>query len=142
MTRFVLVLGSAEDFESAVDEVGRGAERHVVRDTETAARAVMAAVAGRSLVVHGLADQPVIDRLLDDLRRLDRVEVWAPPPAAALNADERKLLELLATGRTLREAAAELYLSPRTADRRLARARQALGVRTTAEAILALRRRP
>ena len=45
-------------------------------------------------------------------------------------------LELLAEGRSLGNAAATLHISRRTADRRLAAARRALGVRTTTEALL------
>jgi DNA-binding CsgD family transcriptional regulator len=53
-----------------------------------------------------------------------------------LTCDERRLLELLAEGRALGEAAEALHLSRRTADRRLAAARGKLDVRTTAEAVL------
>jgi DNA-binding CsgD family transcriptional regulator len=53
-----------------------------------------------------------------------------------LTGEERRLLDLLADGRALGEAAETLHLSRRTADRRLAAARGKLRVRTTAEAVL------
>ena len=74
---------------------------------------------------------------MDDLRRIGPVDqvLLGPDPLAALDDDQRALLEALATGSSIGEAAAALHLSTRTAERRLATARKALGVRTTAEAI-------
>lgn len=141
MSRFVIVHGSVEAFEAACRDLGSGWAHHEVRDAGAAAEAVLAAVAGRSLVIHATAEEHLLDRLIDDLRRLGTVERWDPDarPAPPLGEDERSILELLAAGRTLREAAGELHLSLRTADRRLARARASLGVDTTAEAIVAMR---
>jgi DNA-binding NarL/FixJ family response regulator len=109
-----------------------------VTDAADAAEALLAAVAGAGLVVHARADRAVIDRLVDDLRRLGPVEhcTTEPEPGAALTADERRLLDRLADGQTLGRAAADLNLSRRTADRRLASARRKLGAATTAEAIV------
>ena len=56
-----------------------------------------------------------------------------------LTSEERRLLELLARGEALGEAAETLHLSRRTADRRLAAARGKLAVHTTAEAVLVAR---
>jgi DNA-binding NarL/FixJ family response regulator len=56
-----------------------------------------------------------------------------------LTGEERRLLELLAAGQALGEAAEALHLSRRTADRRMAAARGKLGVRSTAEAVLVAR---
>jgi DNA-binding NarL/FixJ family response regulator len=109
-----------------------------VADAADAAEALLAAVAGAGLVVHAGADRAVIDRLVDDLRRLGPVDhrTTEPEPSPALTADERRLLDRLASGQTLGQAAAELNLSRRTADRRLASARRKLGAETTAEAIV------
>jgi DNA-binding CsgD family transcriptional regulator len=52
-----------------------------------------------------------------------------------LRADEREVLALLAGGSTLDETAAALHYSRRTVARRLARARLALRVSTTAQAL-------
>ena len=54
---------------------------------------------------------------------------------ATIDADSRAILALLAEGLTLGEAATELGLSRRTADRRLAAARTALGTNRTTAAI-------
>ena len=53
-----------------------------------------------------------------------------------LTCEERRLLELLADGQAIGEAAETLHVSRRTADRRLAAVREKLNVRTTAEAVL------
>lgn len=109
----------------------------VVRDAADAAEALLAAVAGAGLVVHAQADREVIDRLIDDLRRFGTVDhrTGEPDPGPALTAEERRLIDLLAEGSTLVEAAAELHVSRRTADRRLDSVRRKLGVATTAEAV-------
>jgi DNA-binding CsgD family transcriptional regulator len=56
--------------------------------------------------------------------------------AFPLTCEERRLLELLADGQALGEAAETLHVSRRTADRRLAAAREKLGVHSTAEAVV------
>lgn len=107
-----------------------------------AAEAVLAALAGAGLLVHAAAERGLVDRLLDDLRRLGPVEHLTSdtPPPARLGREELLLLERLAGGATLGDAAAALHLSRRTADRRLASARAKLGAATTAEALVAARR--
>jgi DNA-binding CsgD family transcriptional regulator len=109
-----------------------------VVDAADAAEALLAAVAGAGLVVHARAERAVTDRLVDDLRRLGPVEHRTNEPESrpALTPDERRLLDRLADGQTLGWAAADLNLSRRTADRRLASARKKLGAATTAEAIV------
>jgi DNA-binding CsgD family transcriptional regulator len=56
--------------------------------------------------------------------------------AGTLDEVQRRLLALLGSGLTVAEAARRLHLSPRTAERRLAEARAALGAATNAEAVL------
>ena len=109
-----------------------------VADAADAAEALLAAVAGAGLIVHARADRAVIDRLVDDLRRLGPVDhrTAEPEPTPELTADERGLLDRLADGQTLGQAAADLNLSRRTADRRLASARKKLDAATTAEAVV------
>jgi DNA-binding NarL/FixJ family response regulator len=117
-----------------------------VSDQPTAAAALALALEGESLVLHATAPRQVLDRLYDDLRRLGPVEIHAsdgvvpPRGSAALEPEDMALLRLLAAGESLRQAARQLHLSTRTADRRLARARATLGVATTAEAVSAIRR--
>ena len=56
---------------------------------------------------------------------------------ARLIPEQRALLERLADGETIAAAAAAEFLSLRTANRRIAEAREVFGVRTTREAVLA-----
>lgn len=153
MRPLVVVEASERALASALRELEREGARIVhgwrndpavvctgaVRDAADAAEALLAAVAGAGLVVHAQADRDVIDRLVDDLRRFGPVDHRTDEPEwqAELNADERRLLDRLTEGKTLGQAAAELHVSRRTADRRLASAREKLGVATTAEAVVA-----
>lgn len=114
-----------------------------VASAEDAAAALLAVVAGAGLVAAGRAERDVVDRLCDDLRRLGRLDhrTASTPRAPRLTSEEQALVDLLLRGKTLGEAARALLLSRRTADRRMASVRAKLGVRTTAEALVALRRR-
>jgi hypothetical protein len=130
---------------------GSGHDVVRVRDEGSAVDAVRRAASGRPVMVLLDAPSEVGDRVLRDLRRLGgvvavhRAGPGAPGPGAPgpgddaldrLPADCVALLELLATGLPLGEAAGRLHLARRTADRRLALARRTLGVATTAEAVL------
>ena len=108
-----------------------------VVDEHDAAKAVLAAVSGARLVVEAAAARDVIDRLCDDLRRIGELDHRLGGDRPALTAEERALLAELLAGAALGEAARTLHLSRRTADRRLASARAALGAGTTAEALRA-----
>ena len=105
-----------------------------VGDLTEAADAVLAALAGADLLLLVTAEDRVHDTLLDDLARLGTVEHAAP--TVALAADQLALLTRLQAGMSLGEAAGAEHFSRRTADRRLALARRALGVKTTAEALV------
>ena len=113
-----------------------------IRDVVGARAALLAAMSGAGLVATISADRDTIDQFLDDLRRLGPVDhvTSGRAPSVRLDREQRALLGLLAEGLSLGEAARELGLSRRTADRRLAAARRILGVQTTAEAIVASRR--
>jgi DNA-binding CsgD family transcriptional regulator len=50
-----------------------------------------------------------------------------------LTESERRVAELVASGRTNREAAAQLYMSPKTVEANLARVYRKLGIHTRAE---------
>jgi DNA-binding CsgD family transcriptional regulator len=113
-----------------------------VTDAAGAAQAVLAAVRGCDLVVLATAERAVIDQLCDDLRRLGQLEhvVGTDSARPLLGPEERELLARLGAGASLGEAAKALHMSRRTADRRLAAARRALGVRSTSEAVVLARR--
>jgi DNA-binding NarL/FixJ family response regulator len=70
------------------------------------------------------------------------VELRADGASLPLDADQTRILDLIARGSTLPGVADELSYSLRTVNRRLAAARAALGASTTAEAVAALRRYP
>ena len=116
-----------------------------VDGAETAALALLAALAGAGLVVETVgADRQTIDRLVDDLRRRGpvdhRVVTTATAQGLEISVEARAILSLLAMGLSLGEAAHMLGLARRTADRRLAEARRTLGVERTTEAIARARR--
>lgn len=114
----------------------------VVDGPETAASALLAALDGAGLIVEATADRTTVDRLVDDLRRLGPVDhrVGDVATEPALDPDARAILGLLAEGHSLGEAAFILGMARRTADRRLAAARMALGADRTTEAIARARR--
>ena len=137
----VVVEGGADLLDAVRHALAPG-QRHeaAVTDETSASAALLAAVEGRRLLVHGMAPRRILDVLVDDLRRLAHVDVVTalsalPTRAVPLPEGADELLALLADGRTLGQAASALSLSRRTADRRLAAARDALGARTTAEAL-------
>jgi DNA-binding CsgD family transcriptional regulator len=112
-----------------------------VRDADDAGRAVLVAVWGAGVLARARAERDVVDHLCEDLRRLGPLEhLTSPRPKTPLDAEQRALVALLAGGNSLGDAASELHISRRTADRRLAAARSQLGVETTAEAIFEAKR--
>lgn len=148
--RPLVVAEGAEAFSEALVELRGGGWRLVdgwrgagegvvcvgtVSSAEEAAEALLAVVAGSGVLVDGRAGRDVLDRLCDDLRALGRLDHRLERRREALTREQRELLAALADGATLGEAAARLHLSRRTADRRLAAARAALGAASTAEAL-------
>ncbi|HYN97271.1 MAG TPA: LuxR family transcriptional regulator [Pilimelia sp.] len=122
-----------------------------VAAAETAQVALLAAARGAGVVAIADLAGETGRALLDDLGRLGPVHLHpdAEPltpgedAMARLAPEQRALLERLASGETIAAAAAAEFLSLRTANRRIAQAREAFGVRTTREAVLAyLRHRP
>jgi hypothetical protein len=109
----------------------------VVDGSSAASEALLVAARGATLLVHVDAASAVVDAFVDDLRRIGPVQVGdAAAPDGRLSAEQQHLLDLLAAGHTLGEAAGVAHLSLRTASRRLAASRAALGVATTAEAVV------
>ena len=112
-----------------------------ITDVETLQLAVLAAARGAGIVAVCDAASAVGRALVDDLSRLGPVHQGAGPDTGGNVADlipeQRALLERLAAGDTIAAAAAAEFLSLRTANRRIAEAREVLGVRTTREAVLA-----
>ena len=118
-----------------------------VPDLDTAKLAVLAAARGAGVVAIADADTEPGRSLLADLARIGPVGRDADeslddaPDDLPLTDEQRALLDRLAAGETIAAAAAAEFLSLRTANRRIAEARKALGVRTTREAVLEYLRR-
>jgi DNA-binding CsgD family transcriptional regulator len=119
----------------------------VIATDEEASAALLLAARGAGLVVavHETTAEgaPLLPRFFEDLRHLGPVTLRGVEPlvpSASLDPEQAALLELLARGTSVADAARELHVSRRTAQRRLVAARQALGVRTTAEAVIVARR--
>lgn len=116
----------------------------VLRGPRDAEAAVLAAARGAGvLVAVGGADPILVERLYEDLSRFGPVDVERSesssgrPLIPRLGVEESRLLAMLAAGMSVADASRTLFISRRTADRRLAAARITLGVRTTAEAVVA-----
>ncbi len=106
---------------------------------DQAVTAVQAVLRHAGLVV-SVCEQngsPDAARIQDLLGRIAPLELAETDDTGTADLDETEtgLLGLLAGGRTVAGAAAELNMSRRTADRRLASARAKLGASTTAEAV-------
>jgi DNA-binding CsgD family transcriptional regulator len=111
-----------------------------VADAAAARAALLCAVRGAGLVVALDPDAPWAADFRADLHRLAPGPEPAPAADQPLTADQREILDLLADGHSIAAAARLRYLSLRTANRRVAEAREALGVATTREAVLAYAR--
>jgi hypothetical protein len=112
-----------------------------VPDLDAAQLAVLAAARGAGVVVIAEEQSETGRAVLADLSRIGPVRTGAEGGEAAtdelpLSDEQRSLLERLGAGETIAAAAEAEFLSLRTANRRIAEARKALGVRTTREAVL------
>jgi DNA-binding CsgD family transcriptional regulator len=94
----------------------------------TAARAPLGFAAE---IFDRLGARPWADRARDELRAAGAPITRTGGPAKLSN-QERRVAELAATGRTTKEIAAQLNLSPRTVDNHLHHAFRRLGVRNRA----------
>lgn len=110
-----------------------------IESTDDAALIVAGCARGVGLLGRlALEDTGVGHAFLRDLHRIgpvqrvDRSQLFEGLP---LSGDELAVLQALGSGASVGEAADALFISKRTAERRVASARKALGVRTTAEAV-------
>jgi hypothetical protein len=120
-----------------------------VTDADNAELALLAAARGAGVVAIADTATEVGRALIADLTRIGPVSMDPDAPVAGESGDpaagagpqlapeQKALLERLAAGETIAAAAAAEFLSLRTANRRIAEARDLLGVRTTREAVLA-----
>lgn len=121
---------------------GRSVRTGQIATRTDAEAALLTALGGEGLAARATAPREIIDRLVDDLRRLGPVDhrIGLPDAGPEVRPEARGIIGLLAEGHSLGEAAAILGLSRRTADRRLAEGRRALGVQRTTEAIARAKR--
>ncbi|MBA3489873.1 MAG: LuxR family transcriptional regulator [Longispora sp.] len=110
-----------------------------VCDPDGVRQVTMAATRGAGIVAVVDCDSGLSRILLAELRRIGPV-MRGPQESGTesmpLTDEQCQLLARLAGGETIAAAASAEYLSLRTANRRIAQARLALGVSTTREAIL------
>jgi DNA-binding NarL/FixJ family response regulator len=111
----------------------------LVDDATAAADAVLAAARGAGVVATVEPDSEVAVLLVADLSRIGPVTRTGDPDGEGdlpLTAEQCALLERLAAGASIAAAADAEFLSLRTANRRIAQARERLGVRTTRQAVV------
>ncbi len=104
----VLMLTSFADDEALFASIMAGAAGYLLKESRAQAllSAVMTAAAGGSLL-----DPALTQRVFERLRSGTS---GAADPLAQLSAQERRILELIAEGKTNREIAAQVYLSDKT----------------------------
>lgn len=105
-----------------------------VADASMAAAVVLAAARGVAVVVTVLLDGDEAAQFVEDLARVATVGP-ALTAAGELGSEHTALLDALAAGLTVTQAAERLGWSRRTATRRLTEARRYLGATSTAEAL-------
>ena len=124
----VLVLTMHEEEEYVVHLVKAGASGYLVKDS--AATELLAAV--RALARGQGYLGPYAARVLaEQYRRSDE----APDPYGALTPREREVFHLVVDGKTTKQVAKELGISPKTAENHRARVMEKLGVHNTAELV-------
>ena len=122
----VIFLTMHADAKLAAEALRAGASGFVVKHSagKELIDAIHAALRGITFVTSALA--PDVLKILADDR---------PPGAEVLTPRQREVAALIAAGRTMKEAAATLGLSPRTVETHKYQIMAALGLRTNAELI-------
>jgi len=122
-TRFVFLTGNL-DVGLATQAVRLGASGYVLKHSasEELVTAVRAAQAGQTYITPRIANE-VLQNLMNGTKN----------EGSVLTSREREVLQLLAEGRTLKEAAAVLHVSARTIEFHSNNIADKTGLRTTAE---------
>jgi len=124
----IVVLTMHRDTQLAADAFRAGVTGYLLKISpgEELIKAIQEAAHGRSYVTSLLAKD-----LITLLLEADR----PPSEESPLTPRQREVLQLIAEGRTMKEVAAELNISPRTAESHKYEIMQVLGVHTTAELV-------
>ncbi len=130
--RYALAELPEQPFSLATSQIAVAVD---VADQATAAAVLLAAARGVGVVLSVSLDGASAERFLDELSRVADVREGTETPGASLSVDHTELLDALASGLTVADAARKLGLSRRTAVRRLAEARARLGAASTTEAV-------
>jgi len=101
-------------------------------------RAAVRALTEAEAALHGFGARRRRDEAVRELRRLGHRVVRRAQDAGGLTAREREIADLVAAGRTNREVAAQLVLSPRTIEAHLRNIYGKLDVRSRVELTRAL----
>jgi DNA-binding NarL/FixJ family response regulator len=125
----IIILTMHRETQLAVDAFRAGASGYMLKvsPAEELITAIQQVAQGRAYVTT-LMSKDLITLLLEAAKRPQTAE-------SLLTARQREVLQLIAEGRTMKEVATILKISPRTAESHKYETMQALGVRTTAELI-------
>jgi DNA-binding NarL/FixJ family response regulator len=131
----VIILTSYADDEAVFAAILAGASGYVLKQTRGSALAdaISAVARGESLL-----DPAVTQRVLERVRA---GKSKADDPLDVLNAQERKILELIAEGKTNKEIAGEVYLSDKTVKNYVSNILTKLNLRRRSEAAAFIARR-
>jgi DNA-binding NarL/FixJ family response regulator len=131
----VIILTSYADDEAVFAAILAGASGYVLKQTRGSALAdaISAVARGESLL-----DPAVTQRVLERVRA---GKAKANDPLDALNQQERKILELIAEGKTNKEIAAEVFLSDKTVKNYVSNILTKLNLRRRSEAAAFIARR-
>ena len=128
----IIVLSMYNDESYIVRALDAGARGYMLKDNadEDVERAIRQVAAGRPFFSHSVAQSLLEDyvRLMRERRVQDSYEL--------LTEREREVLQLLAEGKSNKEAAVVLNLSPHTIETHRNNMMQKLGVHNTAEIVL------
>lgn len=127
----VVILSVHSSREYVGQALRAGAVGYVIKDVvlEELVAAVRAAAAGQ-----GYLSPAVSALLIEEYVRYSELAP-APDPLEGLTTRERQVLQLVAEGRTTREIAALLHLSPKTVEIHRGNAMRKLGLRNAAEVV-------
>ncbi|HET6614978.1 MAG TPA: response regulator transcription factor [Dehalococcoidia bacterium] len=132
----VIILTSYADDEAVFASILAGASGYVLKQTRGSALADAIAAVARG---ESLLDPAVTQRVMERVRAGQKKK--EDDPLDALNQQERKILELIAEGKTNKEIAGEVYLSDKTVKNYVSNILTKLNLRRRSEAAAFIARR-